>query len=112
MLCGVCLIRQPVLPAATEHDVLFAVRDLACHPVIEIANVQPFFKPCKLALQRNSAGNWEVDGSTCKKGGWELYVKAVVAECLSTYFTRGDQPKGLQCMVSGNVPPGSGLSVG
>lgn len=38
-------------------------------------------------------------------------MKAVVKEGLARYFSDESEPVSLQIMVSGNVPPGSGLSV-
>jgi len=91
--------------------VLFAIRSNE-KPLVELANVQSHFAPCSFTLSPTAFGGWEIDGESIIKGGWELYMKAVVAECLSVYFKEDKQPRGFQCVVSGNVPPGSGLSVG
>ena len=49
-------------------------------------------------------------------GGWDNYLKVAMAEGLSEFFKggqgkKGKQPKGMDLVVSGTVPPGSGLSV-
>ena len=49
-------------------------------------------------------------------GGWDNYVKVALAEGLSEYFKAGKglngrEPRGMDLVVSGTVPPGSGLSV-
>jgi galactokinase len=100
-----------VLPAAIQHDVLFAIRAVPSEgrPSVSLENVQSRFKPCSFALVR-SDGGWDVD-LQAGPAGWGCYMKAVVKEGLARYFSDESEPVSLQIMVSGNVPPGSGLSV-
>jgi galactokinase len=59
-------------------------------------------------------GEWHVSyTSPAEGGGWENYVKVAFAQCLSEFFGIGSTkgPVGMQVMMSGSVPPGSGLSV-
>ena len=115
------LTRKPVLPAAIEQDILFAISpsvptSTASPPTISISNVQARFAPCSFPLVRDpSTGGWDVELTTF--AGWESYMKAVLKQGLTTYFDgdgrrqQGSEPSGMDVVVSGNVPPGSGLSV-
>lgn len=119
-----------MLPAAIEQDILLALHTTDT-PRVQLANLEPKFKPCAFDLTAPSAAGshepsqnghgtskapgWHVDFvSPAKGGGWENYVKVATAECLDAFFgpqsSRG-QPKGMDLVVSGTVPPGSGLSV-
>lgn len=129
-----------MLPAAIEQDILLALHTTDC-PTVKLANLEPRFKPCTFDLTPPSSANsssasaqtnghshgssqghgskgpgWHVDFiSPAKGGGWENYVKVATAECLDAYFGPGSEkqgePKGMELVVSGTVPPGSGLSV-
>jgi galactokinase len=50
--------------------------------------------------------------SPSEGGGWENYVKVAFAQSLSEFYNGSSKkPVGMQVMMSGSVPPGSGLSV-
>jgi galactokinase len=108
------------LPAAIEEDIILALRPTS-NPTVTLYNVLPSFKPSAFPLTppKEGSGEWHVDFvSPAEGGGWENYVKVATAECLETFFKAGSsqvagrQPKGMELVVSGTVPPGSGLSVG
>lgn len=49
-------------------------------------------------------------------GGWDKYVRAALLECLDELFSVGKEDErqetvGMNVLISGNIPPGSGLSV-
>ena len=106
---------QPVLPMAIEQDILFAISPSAstASPAINISNVQTRFTPASFPLLYDKAtGAWDVEIASF--AGWESYMKAVLKQGLATYFDgseEGKEPRGMDIVVSGNVPPGSGLSV-
>ncbi|KAI9637939.1 ribosomal protein S5 domain 2-type protein [Dioszegia hungarica] len=113
----------PVLPAAIEQDILLALRPIpgssGSGPKVDLSNFNPKFKPSTFPLQApaSGAGEWHVDfTSPAQGGGWENYVKVAFAQCLSEFFGEegkggeGNGPVGMQVMMSGSVPPGSGLS--
>jgi galactokinase len=103
---------QPVLPMAIEQDILFAISPTS-NPCINISNVQTRFAPASFPLVRDpSTGAWDIELTSF--AGWESYMKAVVKQGLADFFTgqeQGEGPRGIDIVVSGNVPPGSGLSV-
>lgn len=119
-----------MLPAAIEQDILLALHTTDT-PRVQLANLEPRFKPCAFDLTPpsargshapaqngygcNKAPGWHVDFvSPAKGGGWENFVKVATAECLDAFFGPGSsrcEPKGMDLVVSGTVPPGSGLSV-
>jgi galactokinase len=85
-----------------------------------LANYDPYFKSTSFPLLPPSTSDsheWHVDfTSPADGGGWENYLKVSFAECLAEYFKggrsrRGEKPRGMDLMMCGNVPPGSGLSV-
>ena len=59
---------------------------------------------------------WHVDFVSPKDGGgWDNYLKVALQEGLEEYFKEGKrdgkEPVGMDLMMCGTVPPGSGLSV-
>ena len=109
---------QPVLPAAIEQDILIALHPTS-RPRVRLSNVLPSFESTEFDLTPPSEENreWHVDFiSPVKGGGWDNYVKVALAEGLSEFFEDGKgrsvkAPRGMDLVVSGTVPPGSGLSV-
>lgn len=107
---------QPVLPAAIEQDIIIALRPTSSSErKCRLANILPSFKPCEFTLTHSAEKGWDAGLIPPKEGGgWENYVKVAILECLARYFPDGPgekAPVGLDLLVSGNVPPGAGLSV-
>jgi len=77
------------------------------------------FQPAEFDLTPPDEANheWHVDFiSPINGGGWDNYVKVALAEGLGEFFKggkskNGKKPRGMDLIVSGTVPPGSGLSV-
>lgn len=102
------LTGQPVLPAAIEEDILIAIL-AAEKPIVTIANLHgASYAPQTFTM--TSATDWDV-GLNKDNMGWEGYVKAAVLGVLEAHFPSDGNPRGMQMLVTGNIPPGSGLSV-
>ena len=107
-----------MLPAAIEQDILIALRPTSTSRV-RLSNVSPSFKSADFnqTPPNDDNGEWHVDFVSPKDGGkWDNYVKVALAEGLAEYFKGGKsrlgvEPRGMELMVSGTVPPGAGLSV-
>ena len=103
-----------MLPAAIEQDLIIALLPRS-EPQVRIANVLPRYKSAAFSLTppTSDEGEWHVDFVAPKDGGgWDNYLKVALAEGLSKFFKRGEgSPRGMDLLVSGVVPPGSGLSV-
>jgi galactokinase len=98
----------PVLPAAIEQDILIALR-VRDDNTVRVANTQASFKPAEFTLTHS--GKWDA-GLVAPKdgGGWENYLKVALLECLERFYPNGGKPAGLDVLITGNVPPGAGLS--
>ncbi|BEI81718.1 hypothetical protein CcaverHIS002_0208780 [Cutaneotrichosporon cavernicola] len=99
----------PVLPAAIEQDILIALR-VRNDNTVRVANSLPSFKPAEFSLSHNGQA-WDAGLVPPKDGGgWENYLKVALLECLERFFPNGGKPAGLDVLITGNVPPGAGLS--
>ncbi|OXG38945.1 galactokinase [Cryptococcus neoformans Bt15] len=109
----------PVLPAAIEQDILFAfcpTRPVAgSNPTVRLENYDRKYSypGCSFSLVPGEKG-WDVGLDA--RGGWDKYVRAALLECLDELFPvgKGDgrqEAVGMDVLVSGSIPPGSGLSV-
>lgn len=103
---------QPVLPTAIEQDMVIALRPRTDKHV-RVANLNPKFKPSEFDLVYD--GKWDAGLVSPAEGGcWENYFKVALLECAERYFPRGPRstaPVGMDVLITGNVPPGAGLSV-
>ncbi|KAK8869627.1 galactokinase [Kwoniella newhampshirensis] len=110
----------PVLPAAIEEDIVFAFRPTAStadNPAhIRLANIDKkhHYPPCDFPIT-HSGEEWDVKLTEAK--GWDKYVRVALLECLEELFPGGEElsgsdkhASGMDVLVSGTVPPGSGLS--
>ena len=84
---------------------------------MRLGNVLSTFKTTSFDMTHQTDGNgWHVDFISPKDGGgWDNYVKVALQEGLEEYFKDGkdklgEEPTGMDLLVSGTVPPGSGLS--
>ncbi|WVF71975.1 hypothetical protein IAT40_006785 [Kwoniella sp. CBS 6097] len=129
----------PVLPAAIEQDILLALRPAvplhtAVEPeriangpsskgetaktVVKISNIESKYHSSEFTLSHDplkkeiSDNGWDVEQDRAR--GWDRYVQFAILECLAELFPDGPRqshaPRGMEIMVSGTVPPGSGLS--
>ena len=107
---------QPVLPAAIEQDILIALKPRP-GSTVRLGNVLPHFSQTTFDMTHQAGHkDWHVDFISPKDGGgWDNYVKVALQEGLAEYFAEGKHsgkdPVGMDLMVDGTVPPGSGLSV-
>lgn len=83
---------------------------------IRVANLDPRFKPSEFDLAYR--GKWDAGlVSPADGGGWENYFKVALLECAERFFPGGKgkksagAPVGMDVLITGNVPPGAGLSV-
>ncbi|ORX33774.1 ribosomal protein S5 domain 2-type protein [Kockovaella imperatae] len=107
----------PVLPAAIEQDILMALRPRSGTKRVRLANVLLKFKATSFEMTHQpSERGWHVDFVSPKDGGgWDNYLKVALQEGLEEFFKsgvdrNGKEPIGMDLLVSGTVPPGSGLS--
>ncbi|KIR59849.1 galactokinase [Cryptococcus bacillisporus CA1873] len=108
----------PVLPAAIEQDILFAFRPtrpaVGSNPTVRLENYdrKHSYPGCSFSLIPGQNG-WDVGLDA--GGGWDKYVRAALLECLDELFPVGKEDErqeavGMNVLISGNIPPGSGLS--
>ncbi|KIR39238.1 galactokinase [Cryptococcus deuterogattii Ram5] len=108
----------PVLPAAIEQDILFAFRPTrpaaGSNPTVRLENYDRkyTYPGCSFPLIPGRDG-WDVGLDA--GGGWDKYVRAALLECLDELFPVGKEDErqeavGMNVLISGNIPPGSGLS--
>ncbi|WVQ78456.1 galactokinase [Cryptococcus sp. DSM 104549] len=110
----------PVLPAAIEQDIVFAITSTTPSPgqapSVRLQNYDKkhTYPGCEFPLVRAPGGKgWDVglDKAGC---GWDNYVRVALLECLDELCPveggAAEGVKGLDVLVSGTVPPGSGLS--
>ncbi|OCF36635.1 galactokinase [Kwoniella heveanensis BCC8398] len=126
----------PVLPAAIEQDILLALRPVSIpvsshsstsqrqgiqsesKAVVRISNVEGRYHSSEFTFSHDplkktiSDNGWDVEQDKAK--GWDRYVRFAILECLAELFPDGPTsfhaPNGMEIMVSGTVPAGSGLS--
>ncbi|ODN98441.1 galactokinase [Cryptococcus wingfieldii CBS 7118] len=115
----------PVLPAAIEQDILFAIRpapvDEGDVPKVRLENsdTKYSYPGCTFTLTPPSNSekgreSWDVGLKDAE--GWDKYVRVALLECLEELFPGGKRvdegkaPVGLEVLISGTIPPGSGLS--
>ncbi|THH04866.1 hypothetical protein EW145_g5207 [Phellinidium pouzarii] len=103
-----------VLPAAVERDVLMAVgpRDEGDPGRVTVQNLDSKYTRQTFAPVKGSVGGQDWSLSIDKTQlRWESYVKAGYYGVLEKFFTDNDElPRGLDLLVTGTVPAGSGLS--
>ncbi|WVQ71790.1 galactokinase [Cryptococcus sp. DSM 104548] len=113
----------PVLPAAIEQDILFAIRPVPVVqgeiPTVRLENsdTKYSYPGCQFSLTPPSEqGRRSWDVGLKDAGGWDKYVRVALLECLDELFPGGKRVEegkaavGLEVLISGTIPPGSGLS--
>lgn len=118
------------MPAAVEFDTLVAFSTEApaasLHQAkaegaqcsVSLSNVDPRWKRVWISARLASGADepeeerWDVGLVDQRLDGWDGYVRAALAEVLDNFFPSQPDtlPPHLNLMVSGNIPPGSGLS--
>ncbi|TDL25723.1 galactokinase gal [Rickenella mellea] len=101
-----------VFPAAVERDILMAVAGREEHDPGRITadNLDGKYSRQTFAPIKNHVQEWELDIDKTQLR-WESYVKAGYYGVLGKFFNSNeDVPKGVDLLVTGSVPAGSGLS--
>ncbi|KAI5119637.1 hypothetical protein M0805_008999 [Coniferiporia weirii] len=101
-----------VFSAAIEHDVLMAVgpRDEGDPGRVTAQNLDSKYTRQTFAPKKTSGKHWSLDIDKTQLR-WESYVKAGYYGVLDEFFKGSDDlPRGLDLLVTGSVPAGSGLS--
>ncbi|XP_055629062.1 N-acetylgalactosamine kinase [Toxorhynchites rutilus septentrionalis] len=92
----------PVLPMAIEQTILLAVAP-SDDNLIHMKNIDPKYKPFKCNIN-----SFDIDPSGSCGPEWYKYflcgVKGIVE------YAKPSKPKGMMVVLSGNIPPASGLS--
>ncbi|KAH8112723.1 galactokinase gal [Phellopilus nigrolimitatus] len=101
-----------VLPAAVERDVLMAVGPTEEDQPgrVTAQNLDSKYTRQTFAPAKAPGKNWALDIDK-RQLRWESYVKAGYYGVLEKFFKDNDElPRGLDLLVTGSVPAGSGLS--
>ncbi|ETN58226.1 galactokinase [Anopheles darlingi] len=94
----------PVFPMAIEQSILLAVAP-SNDNLLHIKNVDSSFKPYKCNVL-----NFSIDVPSSGGPSWYQYVLCGVKGILSNSSINHEEPCGMFIMLSGNIPPASGLS--
>ncbi|PAV16304.1 galactokinase gal [Pyrrhoderma noxium] len=101
-----------VIPAAIERDVLMAVgpQDGGDIGRVTAQNVDAKYTRQTFAPVKGDNKEWALEIDTTQLR-WESYIKTGYYGVLEKFFENNDEkPKGLDLLVTGSVPAGSGLS--
>uniref|UniRef100_A0A182PWY1 Galactokinase n=1 Tax=Anopheles epiroticus TaxID=199890 RepID=A0A182PWY1_9DIPT len=94
----------PVFPMAIEQTILLAVAP-SDDNLLHIKNADNNFKPYKCNVL-----NYLIDVPTVGGPHWYQYVLCGVKGILENSTIQHDSPRGMMILLSGNIPPASGLS--
>lgn len=105
-----------VMPAAVEMDCLIAMGPVETTTTggcsIHITNLDPSWPGTTIKATKTSGSAWKVEQAGGKRGDWVAYLGSALESVLNESFVEGSSktPKSLNLMVTGSIPPGSGLS--
>ncbi|KFB48370.1 AGAP005012-PA-like protein [Anopheles sinensis] len=94
----------PVFPMAIEQTILLAVAP-SNDNLLHIKNANNNFKPYKCNVL-----TFSIDVPSVGGPNWYQYVLCGVKGILDSTAIKHDAPRGMLIMLSGNIPPASGLS--
>ncbi|XP_052896324.1 N-acetylgalactosamine kinase-like [Anopheles moucheti] len=94
----------PVFPMAIEQTILLAVAP-SDDNLLHIKNADSNFKPYKCNVL-----TFSIDVPSVGGPNWYQYVLCGVKGILENNTIQHDAPRGMMIMLSGNIPPASGLS--